>query len=118
MGCDVDEELAFRVVKLILEGEIKKALDLLSEYYGIKPPRFVVKRPKGIGKALAVYMPRKETIYFTKGEYIYNPFIVLHEFYHHLRFFGGKHRGTEKGADSFAMCFLEKYRRHAFKKFF
>jgi hypothetical protein len=36
-----------------------------------------------------------------------NPFIVLHEFYHVIRFKMGKHRGTEKLADEFALVFLK-----------
>ncbi|MEM3090481.1 MAG: hypothetical protein QXW17_01825 [Candidatus Bathyarchaeia archaeon] len=37
------------------------------------------------------------------------PFIILREFYHHLRTFGGKHKGTEKNADKFAREFIETY---------
>lgn len=111
--CDgVDEKFAYRIVALILDGKLEDAILELSRFYRVRPPKIFVKRPKGLGKALAVYDPRKEAIFFTKGEYTYNPFIVLHEFYHHLRFFGGKHRGTEKNANRFATCFLVKYKKY------
>jgi hypothetical protein len=39
------------------------------------------------------------------------PFVVLHEFYHHLRTaLDRKHRGTEKYADEFAREFIEAYK--------
>ncbi|RLE59659.1 MAG: hypothetical protein DRJ35_05270 [Thermoprotei archaeon] len=110
---EVAEEFAYHiVVTLILNGRIEEAILELSKFYKVRPPKIFIKRPKGLGKALAVYVPRKEAIYLTRGEYIYNPFIILHEFYHHLRYFGGKHRGTEKNADRFANCFLVKYKKY------
>ncbi len=112
MDCRVDPETAYHVVKLILNGRTEEAVDLLSEYFGVDPPKLAVKRPKGVGKALAVYVARKETIYFTRGEYYSNPLIVLHEFYHHLRMFEGKHRGTERNADAFALCIVERARAY------
>jgi len=113
VDCGVDGETAYKVVKLILNGKTEEAVSLLSEYFGVDPPRLAVKRPKGIGKALAVYVAGKETIFFTRGEYYSNPFIVLHEFYHHLRMFEGKHRGTEKNADAFALCVIERAKAYA-----
>jgi hypothetical protein len=39
-----------------------------------------------------------------------DPFIVLHEFYHHLRIRGGKiHRGTERNAMEFAKGFIKAH---------
>jgi hypothetical protein len=32
--------------------------------------------------------------------------VLIHEFYHHLRNVGGKHRGTERHAKEFALSFL------------
>jgi len=113
VDCRVDGETAYTVVRLILEGETETAVKILSEFFGVDPPRLAVKKPKGVGKALAVYVAAKETIFFTRGEYFSNPFIVLHEFYHHLRMFEGKHRGTEKNADRFALCVIERARAYA-----
>jgi len=116
VDCRIDPETAYRVVALILEGRTEDAVEVLAEYFGVDPPRLAVKRPKGVGKALAVYVAGKETIYFTRGEYYSNPFIVLHEFYHHLRMFEGKHRGTEKNADAFALCIIERARAYASRR--
>jgi hypothetical protein len=41
----------------------------------------------------------------------YNPFVVLHEFYHHIRTKGGIHRGSDKNANKYAKSFLEAYNR-------
>jgi hypothetical protein len=38
---------------------------------------------------------------------------MLHEFYHHLRYYAGHHRGTEKKADKFALDFIAAYKRVA-----
>jgi hypothetical protein len=46
-----------------------------------------------------------------------NPFVVLHEFYHHLRCKGvdRMHRGTEGNADRFALKFIREYQETAKK---
>ncbi|HFC49123.1 MAG TPA: hypothetical protein ENJ59_00135 [Thermofilum sp.] len=109
MKCNIDVGVAFKVVSLILDCKTEEALGLLSCYYAVEPPSLEVGRPKGIGKALAVYVAPKKTIYLTRGEYMNNPFIILHEYYHHLRTFIGKHRGTERYAEKFALCIISKY---------
>jgi hypothetical protein len=43
-------------------------------------------------------------------EYLDNPFVILHEFYHHLRTHGMEHRGTEKYANRFAEEFIEAFK--------
>ncbi len=105
MKKELDKEY---IKNLIIQGKTEEAIAILSEYYGIDPPKINVGMPKGKHFALALYDPSKNTIFFKKGEYIYNPFIVLHEFYHAIRFFMGKHRGNERKANEFAMRFLEK----------
>ncbi|MCD6324272.1 MAG: hypothetical protein J7L55_04100 [Desulfurococcales archaeon] len=40
------------------------------------------------------------------------PFIIMHEFYHHLRYFGGEHRGTERGANAYAGRAIKAYLKH------
>lgn len=93
---------------LVLSGEVEKALEILSEYYGVTKPKLVVGLPKRAPKNIAgCYDPRKETIYVKSREELNNPFVILHEFYHHLRFFMGKHRGTEKHANKFAREAIE-----------
>lgn len=99
------------IVYLILNGNVEYALNLLSKYHNISPPRVRVKRVKGCSRALAVYSLRDKTIYIQSGEYYSNPFVILHEYYHHLRNYGGVHRGTEYKADEYALDFINEYRR-------
>lgn len=84
---------------------------MLSEYYKVERPKLSVGviggRSKGV---LAVYSARRKEILAINSEYLYDPFTILHEFYHHLRYFGSKHRGTEKYADKFASDFIQAYR--------
>ncbi len=91
-----------KAIELILNGRVEEALKLLSEYYSIKPPRIRIGLPRKCYKALACYLSSKKTIYLRSSEEYRNPFIILHEFYHHLRTFMGKHRGTERYADRYA----------------
>jgi hypothetical protein len=46
-----------------------------------------------------------------------NPFVIIHEFYHHLRSkaVDKMHRGTEKNADKFAIEFIEAYKAYALR---
>ena len=67
-------------------------------------------RSKGV---LAVYSSDRKEILAVSQEYLYDPFVILHEFYHHLRQFAGRHRGTEKNADKFALDFIAAYKRVA-----
>lgn len=67
-------------------------------------------RSKGV---LAVYSSDRKEILAVSRDYLYDPFVILHEFYHHLRQFAGQHRGTEKNADKFALDFIAAYRRVA-----
>jgi hypothetical protein len=99
------------VVKLILNKRTEESLQLLSKYYNIQPPEIVVGTIKGKRKTVrAVYVQKQQRIYATNSDIFYNPFVILHEFYHHLRYRGMEHRGSEKGADSFAMRFVQTYR--------
>ena len=108
---DLSDEERARVVELILSGRAEEALRIVCEAHGRSPPRIRVGRVKGHSRSLAVYDPRSETIYLSDGSLIRNPFVLLHELYHHLRMFAGRHRGTEKHADRFALSFLRSYRR-------
>ena len=99
------------IVKLILNKRTEESIHLLSSYYKIQPPEIVVGTIKGKRKTvLAVYVGKKKRIYAINSEIFYNPFVVLHEFYHHLRSRGLEHRGSEKEADNFALKFIESYR--------
>src|SRR5512135_600099 len=100
------------IVSLILSQKAGEALDLLSKEYRVNVPRLKVGLPKGHKKrALGVYESRNETISVLNGDILANPFVIIHEFYHHLRSnaVDKHHRGTEKNADRFAMDFLAEF---------
>ncbi len=90
-----------------------KALNMLSRHYSVDTQRLIVGMPKGHRDTVGCYASKTKTIYVVNQEKIGDPFVVLHEFYHHLRTIGGKHRGTEKKADKFAQEFIEAYRKIA-----
>ena len=95
-----------KVVQLISrERRPEDALDLLSEFYRVERPRLRIGLPRGERKALGCYVHREKTIYISSQEYLYDPYVLIHEFYHHLRNVGGKHRGTERHAKEFALSF-------------
>ncbi len=101
------------IVSLILNHQTEQALDLLAREYGVNIPRFKVGLPKRHKKkALGVYQSRNETISVLNSDILGNPFVILHEFYHHLRSkaVDKLHRGTERNADMFATDFLTEYK--------
>jgi hypothetical protein len=97
------------IVHLILAKETEKALEQLSIANRIDVPALRVGAVKGKKKALAVYVEKEKTIYVAEGESLWDPFIILHEFYHHLRCKSGRHRGTEKLADAYAVDYINAY---------
>ena len=107
-----DELFKAAVVGLILDAKTEKALDMLCERYRVVRPKLGVGvfegKTKGVG---AVYSVERREIRAANREFFYNPFVMIHEFYHHLRSVSGKHRGTEKDADRFAADFVQAYSR-------
>ncbi len=98
------------IVGMILDSNPEKALDLLCEYYHVERPRLRVGVVKGRSKGVqAVYSSGRKEILAARREFLYDPFTILHEFYHHLRYFDSYHRGTEKYADGFAIDFIRAY---------
>jgi len=107
-----EEEMKAAVVALILDSKTEEALDVLSKWYRISRPGLGIGVVEGRTKGVAaVYSTRRKEILAANREYLYNPFVMIHEFYHHLRSRSGRHRGTEKDADKFAMDFIAAYRR-------
>jgi hypothetical protein len=101
------------VVWLILDGKPEEALTLLAKNYKVNVPKLKVGLPKGHKiKAFGCYTNKNETITLSNSDVVVNPFVILHEFYHHLRSkaVDKMHRGTEKNADKFAMEFIEAYK--------
>jgi Zn-dependent peptidase ImmA (M78 family) len=102
-------DLSFQqnVVQLIaIAKRPEEALDLLCEHYRVERPFLRMGLPSGEKNALGCYVHRDKTIYISNQEYLYDPYVIIHEFYHHLRHVGGKHRGTERHARDFALAFL------------
>ena len=99
------------IVWLILNGQAEKALNLLAKNYKVATPKLKVGLPKGHkAKAFGCYTPKDATISVLNSDIIGNPFVILHEFYHHLRTSIDKqHKGTEKNADRFAREFIAAY---------
>lgn len=91
-----------RAAWLIMRGDVEGALALLSQYYGVSAPRVRVGLPRGRRGVAGCYDPARATIYVRSRVELRNPLVVLHEFYHHLRYVLGEHRGTEKHADRYA----------------
>jgi hypothetical protein len=101
------------VVWLILNGKPEEALELLAKKYMVNVPELKVGLPKKHKiTAFGCYTAKNETISVSNSDVIANPFVILHEFYHHLRSksVDKMHKGTEKNADKFAMEFIEAYK--------
>ena len=111
---DAESQMKALVVALILDSKTEEAIGVLSRWYRVSRPRLGVGvfagRTKGVA---AVYSQNRKEILAARREFLYNPFVMIHEFYHHLRSTSGRHRGTEKQADRFAMEFIDAYRRGA-----
>jgi hypothetical protein len=100
------------IVATILDSKPERAIELLCEHYRVDKPKLGVGVVRGRSKGvLAVYSANRKEILAVSQEYLYDPFVILHEFYHHLRYFAGHHRGTEKNADKFALDYIAAYRR-------
>ena len=101
-----------KVVEMILNKNTEEALQILSKFYKVDTPQIVVGTIKGKRKTVyAVYVQRERRIYCINSDIFYNPFIVLHEFYHHIRTKGGIHRGSEKHANMYAKSFIISYNK-------
>ena len=114
----VEDNFKACVVWLILNGKPEKALELLAENYRVAVPRLRVGLPKRHKiKAYGCYTAKSQTIHVLNSDVLVNPFVILHEFYHHLR--SGTvdkvHRGTEDNADKFALDFIMQYQAAAKK---
>ena len=111
-GCVLNEqEFRARIVSSILEGRPENAIKLLSKYYGIGEPSLRVGTVKGHRKVLACYVEKERRIYISRSELLTNPFIILHEFYHHLRASStAKNAQVDKRADLFALNFVRDAR--------
>lgn len=107
-------ELLFKalIVSLILNVKVEQAIELLAERYKTAAPRIQVGIPRSHGKCVyGCYTGKNRTIYVRDSEILKDPFVILHEFYHHLRTsLDKRHKGTERYANTFAKEFIEAYR--------
>ncbi len=102
-----------RVVWLILNGKTEEALELLAKEYKVSVPKLRVGLPKGHKTtAYGCYTAKTQIITVLNSDILANPFVIIHEFYHHIRSKGVDrvHRGTEGNADKFALDFIEQYK--------
>jgi hypothetical protein len=111
---DPGDDTKAAVVALILDSRPEEAIEALSRWYRVSPPKLGIGVVEGRTKGVAaVYSMRRKEIFAANREYMYDPFVMIHEFYHHLRSTGGRHRGTERQADEFALEFIAAYKRVA-----
>lgn len=107
------EEQRFKavVVWLIANGRTEEALDQLAKHYGVCTPKLKVGLPRRHKvTACGCYDAKTKTISVFHSSALKDPFVVLHEFYHHTRTgIDGKHRGTERYANEFAAEFIRAY---------
>ncbi len=109
---ELDDLAKAKVVQMILDKKTEEALHSLSAHYKVNPPQIVVGTIKGKRRTVyAVYVQRERKIYCINSDIFYNPFIVLHEFYHHIRTTGGIHKGSEKYANIYAKGFIDSYNK-------
>jgi len=109
-----ESQMKALVVALILDSKTEEAIRVLSRWYKVSAPKLGIGVVEGKTKGVAaVYSQRRKEILAAHREFMYDPFVMIHEFYHHLRSVSGRHRGTEKQADRFALDFIDAYRRLA-----
>lgn len=108
-----DDGFKVLIVHLILNGKTEDALEKLATEYGVSVPSLRVGLPKGHkATAYGCYAAQTQTISVLNSDILVNPFVVLHEFYHHIRSksVDRMHRGTEGNADKFALDYITQFR--------
>ena len=111
---ETEDQMKASVVGLVLDSKTEEAIRLLSRWYKVSTPKLGIGVVEGKTKGVAaVYSQKRKEILAARREFMYDPFVMIHEFYHHLRSVSGHHRGTEKQADRFALDFIDAYRRLA-----
>ena len=98
-----------KIVYLILSKKTQKALESLSDHYKKVIPKLKVGIPKRYSKNPACYVGKTQTIYVFHRKILWNPKLILHEFYHHLRRVSNNMGGVEKYANRFAKNFIDTY---------
>jgi len=107
----VDSFFRAKIVYLILSKDTGEALELLSQHYNVVEPKLKVGMPKRYSKNPGCYVHKNRTIHVLCRDMLYNPHVILHEFYHHLRNVTNAQGGIEKYADGFAKDYLKAYKQ-------
>jgi len=111
---ELDDLTKAKIVQMILNGKTEDALEKLSEFYRVETPQIVVGTIKKKRRTVfAVYVPAEKKIYALNSDIFYNPFVILHEYYHHIRSKLGTHRGSERHANMYAKGFIDSYNKIA-----
>jgi hypothetical protein len=111
---ELDDITKAKIVQMILDKKTERALEKLSEFYRVDIPQIVVGTIKKKRRTVyAVYIVQEKKIYASNSDIFYNPFVILHEYYHHIRSKLGKHRGSEKHANTYAQGFIDSYNKIA-----
>ena len=109
---EVDSTFRVGIVRMILDGRPEEALCSLSSHYEVEEPDLRVGTVKRHRKVLAVYVHKERRIYVSKSDLLRDPFVILHEFYHHLRASQTpRNAQVEKSADSFAIAYIRKFQQ-------
>jgi hypothetical protein len=106
-----EREFRAKVVGTIVGGRPETALQMLSKHYGVDEPDLRVGTVKRHRRVLACYVEKEKRIYLSKSDFVTDPFVILHEFYHHLRASGVRRGQVEKRADEFALGFIRVFNR-------
>lgn len=109
---ELDDISKTKVVQMILDGKTEDALAKLSEFYHVDTPKIVVGTVKKKRRTVyAVYVPSEQKIYALNSDIFCNPFVIIHEYYHHIRSKFGIHKGSEKYANLYAKDFIDSYNK-------
>ena len=111
---DIDDVIKAKIVQMILDGAAESALEKLSGIYRVDTPKIAVGTIKRKRRTVyAVYVPAEKKIYALNSDIFRNPFVILHEYYHHIRSKFGVHKGSERHANMYAQEFVDSYGRIA-----
>ncbi|MDE1726726.1 MAG: hypothetical protein KGH89_05620 [Thaumarchaeota archaeon] len=108
----LDDITKAKIVQMILDGKTEGALGKLGEFYRVETPKIAVGTIKGKRRTVyAVYVPAEKKIYALNSDIFCNPFVILHEYYHHIRSKLGVHKGSERHANMYAKDFINSYNK-------
>ncbi len=109
---ELDDLTKAKIVQMILDGKTEAALTKLSEFYLVDIPKITVGTVKKKRRTVyAVYVPAERKIYALNSDVFRNPFVIIHEYYHHIRSKLGVHKGSEKHANLYAQEFINSYNK-------